>query len=160
MLLPNLNVDCLLQNPNFGSWCFTHQYKNTTQFYFYAAMFLSQNTKASKTGHTHDDRYYTEVEINSKLSALNANRQLVAVSTVRVNNDTTLGPTAYKDFTISFAEHSGLTPIPVLSGTGWWCGGLEVQRVTKNSLTIRFLNPLSGHSIEGGYADYVLFFLK
>ena len=44
MLLPNLNVDCLLQNPNFGSWCFTHQYKNTTQFYFYAALLSSQNT--------------------------------------------------------------------------------------------------------------------
>ena len=47
MLLPNLNVDCLLQNPNFGSWCFTHQYKNTTQFYFYAALLSSQNTKAT-----------------------------------------------------------------------------------------------------------------
>ena len=30
----------------FSGWCFTHQYKNTTQFYFYAALLSSQNTKA------------------------------------------------------------------------------------------------------------------
>ena len=29
----------------FSGWCFTHQYKNTTQFYFYAALLSSQNTK-------------------------------------------------------------------------------------------------------------------
>ena len=29
----------------FSGWCFTHQYKNTTQFYFYAALLPSQNTK-------------------------------------------------------------------------------------------------------------------
>ena len=34
------------------------------------------NTKASKTGHTHDDRYYTETEINSKLNALNVNTDI------------------------------------------------------------------------------------
>lgn len=28
------------------------------------------NTKTSKTGHTHDDRYYTETEINSKLTGM------------------------------------------------------------------------------------------
>ena len=28
----------------FSGWCFTHQYKNTTQFYFYAALLSSQNT--------------------------------------------------------------------------------------------------------------------
>lgn len=31
-----------------------------------------QNTNASKTGHTHDDRYYTETEINAKLATKNA----------------------------------------------------------------------------------------
>ena len=41
------------------------------------------NTKASKTGHTHDDRYYTETEINNKLkqnyngSAITANTNAV-----------------------------------------------------------------------------------
>ena len=29
-----------------------------------------RNTKTSKTGHTHDDRYYTETEINSKLTGM------------------------------------------------------------------------------------------
>ena len=29
---------------DFSGWCFTHQYKNTTQFYFYAALLSSQNT--------------------------------------------------------------------------------------------------------------------
>lgn len=29
------------------------------------------NTKTSKTGHTHDDRYYTESEINTKIAAIN-----------------------------------------------------------------------------------------
>ena len=33
----------------FGSWCFTHQYKNTTQFYFYAALLSSQNTKSQNS---------------------------------------------------------------------------------------------------------------
>lgn len=40
------------------------------------------NTKASKTGHTHDDRYYTEAEINSKLNALNVNTDINFVLTV------------------------------------------------------------------------------
>ena len=30
----------------FSGWCFTHQYKNTTQFYFYAGPVVPQNTKA------------------------------------------------------------------------------------------------------------------
>ena len=30
----------------FSGWCFTHQYKNTTQFCFYAVPAASQNTKA------------------------------------------------------------------------------------------------------------------
>lgn len=29
----------------FSPWCFTHQYKNTTQFYFYAGPTATQNTK-------------------------------------------------------------------------------------------------------------------
>lgn len=32
----------------FSGWCFTHQYKNTTQFYFYAALLSSQNTNQQK----------------------------------------------------------------------------------------------------------------
>lgn len=60
----------LLNCPLFSHWCFTHQYKNTTQFCFYAVPAASQNTKASKIGHTHDDRYYTETEINSKLKMI------------------------------------------------------------------------------------------
>lgn len=40
------------------------------------SLFSIQNTKASKTGHTHDDRYYTETEINSKLNALNVNTDI------------------------------------------------------------------------------------
>lgn len=31
----------------FSGWCFTHQYKNTTQFCFYAVPAASQNTKAT-----------------------------------------------------------------------------------------------------------------
>lgn len=34
----------LLNFPLFSHWCFTHQYKNTTHFYFYAALLSSQNT--------------------------------------------------------------------------------------------------------------------
>ena len=66
----------------FAGWCFTHQYKNTTQFCFYSGLAATQNTKASKTGHTHDDRYYTEAEINSKLNALNVNTDINFVPTV------------------------------------------------------------------------------
>lgn len=51
----------------FSGWCFTHQYKYSVQFRIYATSILSQNTKTSKTGHTHDDRYYTEKEIDAKL---------------------------------------------------------------------------------------------
>ena len=91
---------------------------------------------------------------------INTNRKLVAVQTIRINNDSTIGSGVFKDFTVTFTEHSGIIPTTALRGTGWWCGGVEVQKVTKNSLTIRFLNPLANHSLEGGYADYVLFFLK
>ena len=90
----------------------------------------------------------------------NTNQKLVNVQVIRVNNDTTIDPGAFKDFTVTFTEHSGIIPITALRGTGWWCGGVEVQKVTKNSLTIRFLSPLTNHSLKGGYADYVLFFLK
>lgn len=91
---------------------------------------------------------------------INTNQKLVNVQVIRVNNDTTIDPGAFKDFTVTFTEHSGIIPITALRGTGWWCGGVEVQKVTKNSLTIRFLSPLTNHSLKGGYADYVLFFLK
>ena len=37
----------------FSPWCFTHQYKNTTQFYFYAALLSSQNTKSLSTHYEH-----------------------------------------------------------------------------------------------------------
>ena len=39
----------LLNYPLFSHWCFTHQYKNTTQFYFYAALLSSQNTNQNRT---------------------------------------------------------------------------------------------------------------
>ena len=96
----------------------------------------------------------------SLFSIQNTNQKLVNVQVIRVNNDTTIDPGAFKDFTVTFTEHSGIIPITALRGTGWWCGGVEVQKVTKNSLTIRFLSPLTNHSLKGGYADYVLFFLK
>lgn len=34
----------------FSGWCFTHQYKNTTQFCFYAGLAATQNTNAKKVG--------------------------------------------------------------------------------------------------------------
>ena len=52
----------------FPGSCFTHQYKNSTQFRLYASLIASQNTKTSKTGHIHDDRYYTEAEIEAKFN--------------------------------------------------------------------------------------------
>lgn len=33
----------------FSGWCFTHQYKNTTQFCFYAGLAATQNTKSQNT---------------------------------------------------------------------------------------------------------------
>lgn len=36
----SLNSHCFL-----APWCFTHQYKNTTQFCFYAGLAATQNTK-------------------------------------------------------------------------------------------------------------------
>ena len=99
-------------------------------------------------------------KVKEQVDVLNTNQKLVNVQVIRVNNDTTIDPGAFKDFTVTFTEHSGIIPITALRGTGWWCGGVEVQKVTKNSLTIRFLSPLTNHSLKGGYADYVLFFLK
>lgn len=98
--------------------------------------------------------------IYSDIGDLNNKQKIVAVQTIRLNNDGTINPSSFKDFTVTFSEHSGIIPTAVLRGTGWWCGGVEVQKVTKSSLTIRFLNPLTDHSLEVGYADYVLFFLK
>ena len=37
----------------FSGWCFTHQYKNTTQFCFYAVPAASQNTKSLSTHYEH-----------------------------------------------------------------------------------------------------------
>lgn len=34
----------------FSGWCFTHQYKNTTQFCFYSGLAATQNTNAKKVG--------------------------------------------------------------------------------------------------------------
>ena len=104
--------------------------------------------------------YRTQRDHDNPGTVQNTNRKLVAVQTIRINNDSTIGSGVFKDFTVTFTEHSGIIPTTALRGTGWWCGGVEVQKVTKNSLTIRFLNPLANHSLEGGYADYVLFFLK
>lgn len=38
----------LLNYPLFSHWCFTHQYKNTTQFCFYAGLAATQNTNQKK----------------------------------------------------------------------------------------------------------------
>ena len=37
-----------IRSSYFSGWCFTHQYKNTTQFCFYAVPAASQNTKSQK----------------------------------------------------------------------------------------------------------------
>ena len=34
----------ILEKSYFAGWCFTHQYKNTTQFCFYAGLAATQNT--------------------------------------------------------------------------------------------------------------------
>ena len=39
----------LLNCPFFSGWCFTHQYKNTTQFCFYADLAATQNTNQKNT---------------------------------------------------------------------------------------------------------------
>lgn len=38
----------MLNISHFGSWCFTHQYKNTTQLCFYAGLAATQNTNQKK----------------------------------------------------------------------------------------------------------------
>ena len=50
----------------FSGWCFTHQYKNTTQFYFYAALLSSQNTKSQNIGKYED----TITLINNKINTI------------------------------------------------------------------------------------------
>lgn len=39
----------LLNYPLFSHWCFTHQYKNTTQFCFYSGLAATQNTNQKNT---------------------------------------------------------------------------------------------------------------
>ena len=52
----------------------------------------------SNTGHTHDDRYYTESEINSKLSGkANSNHSHYSITTVADNRNTNTTPNDYRN---------------------------------------------------------------
>lgn len=126
------------------SWCFTHQYKNTTQFCFYAVPAASQNTNAKK------------------------HRHIVAVETVTVNlspqlsdpniNNGRLMAGKFIDLTENFPEHDSIVPVPFLVATGWFTGGVEIRALTKNSITVRLLNGTDKDS--GGYASFKLLFFE
>lgn len=127
-----------------GSWCFTHQYKNTTQFCFYAVPAASQNTNAKKRRH------------------------IVAVETVTVNlspqlsdpniNNGRLMAGKFIDLTENFPEHDSIVPVPFLVATGWFTGGVEIRALTQNSITVRLLNGTDKDS--GGYASFKLLFFE
>ena len=52
----------------------------------------------SNTGHTHDDRYYTESEIDSKLSGkANSNHSHYSITTVADNRNTNTTPNDYRN---------------------------------------------------------------
>lgn len=134
----------LLNCPLFSHWCFTHQYKNTTQFCFYAVPAASQNTNAKK------------------------HRHIVAVETVTVNlspqlsdpniNNGRLMAGKFIDLTENFPEHDSIVPVPFLVATGWFTGGVEIRALTKNSITVRLLNGTDKDS--GGYASFKLLFFE
>ena len=51
----------------FAGWCFTHQYKNTTQFYFYAGPVVPQNTKAKKLNRNYGNMSGETIEKSLKM---------------------------------------------------------------------------------------------
>lgn len=127
-----------------GSWCFTHQYKNTTQFYFYAALLSSQNTKSQKRKHI--------VAIETATVALSPQ-----LSNPNIKNGCLIAG-KFIDLAASFPEHNSIVPIPFLIATGWFHGGVEIQTISKNSITVRLLNGTDKDS--GGYASFKLLFFE
>ena len=62
------------------------------------------------------------------------------------------------DLAASFPEHNSIVPIPFLIATGWFHGGVEIQTISKNSITVRLLNGTDKDS--GGYASFKLLFFE
>ena len=93
------------------------------------------------------------------LSALNSKKHIVSTRNTTVNLSKSLIQGAYADVKTTFTSVDGIIPIPVLKATGWFCGGVEIQNITATSMTVRFLNS-NQTTQDGGYANYILLFIK
>lgn len=93
------------------------------------------------------------------LSALNSKKHIVSTRDTTVNLSKSLIRGAYVDVKTTFTSVDGIIPIPVLKATGWFCGGVEIQNITATSMTVRFLNS-NQTTQDGGYANYILLFIK
>ena len=93
------------------------------------------------------------------LSALNSKKHIVSTRNTTVNLSKSLIQGAYVDVKTTFTSVDGIIPIPVLKATGWFCGGVEIQNITATSMTVRFLNS-NQTTQDGGYANYILLFIK
>lgn len=93
------------------------------------------------------------------LSALNSKKHIVSTRDTTVNLSKSLIRGAYVDIKTTFTSVDGIIPIPVLKATGWFCGGVEIQNITATSMTVRFLNS-NQTTQDGGYANYILLFIK
>lgn len=93
------------------------------------------------------------------LSALNSKKHIVSTRNTTVNLSKSLIQGAYVDIKTTFTSVDGIIPIPVLKATGWFCGGVEIQNITATSMTVRFLNS-NQTTQDGGYANYILLFIK
>ena len=93
------------------------------------------------------------------LSALNSKKHIVSTRDTTVNLSKSLIQGAYVDVKTTFTSVDGIIPIPVLKATGWFCGGVEIRNITATSMTVRFLNS-NQTTQDGGYANYILLFIK
>lgn len=122
-----------------------------------AHYFQFQFFTASPFPYSHENGELTNAK--TTLSALNSKKHIVSTRNTTVNLSKSLIQGAYVDVKTTFTSVDGIIPIPVLKATGWFCGGVEIQNITATSMTVRFLNS-NQTTQDGGYANYILLFIK
>ena len=89
----------------FSGWCFTHQYKNTTQFYFYAPLLPSQNTNQNPTVYS-KQIWSSELIYNAWMKIIKIGRICIAWGSFVVKEEKNI--TNVDLFNIS---NTGITPM-------------------------------------------------
>lgn len=106
------------------------------------------------TSHTHDDRYYTESEINTKLNALVKNH----IAVLNKTETLTVNGNSYREYSFPFSLPSGVNIIsqfPIIYTSG---KGISIGRNIDKDFTVLLWNNNSDTQ-NVGVSYYVVYII-